>query len=43
MEVMIGKDTVELVLLEGASHGGSQFEEKNNLDKVFAFLDKYMK
>lgn len=43
LESVLGKDKVELVLLEGASHGGSQFEEKNNLDKVFAFLDKYMK
>lgn len=43
LQSVLGNDKVELVLLEGANHGGSQFEESNNLDKVFKFLDKYMK
>jgi len=39
----LGDTKVNLVLLEGAAHGGSQFETKENLAIVFAFLDKYLK
>jgi len=39
----LGANKVDLILLEGAAHGGSQFETKENLAIVFAFLDKYMK
>lgn len=34
---------VELILLEGANHGGEQFESEENLQLVFDFLDKHMK
>jgi acetyl esterase/lipase len=40
---VLGPDKVTLTLLEGASHGGPQFETPENLAKVFAFLDKYLK
>jgi acetyl esterase/lipase len=38
-----GQDRVTLILFEGAGHGGKQFVAAENLDKVFAFLDKHMK
>lgn len=34
-----GKARVTLDLLEGAGHGGPQFEQPANLQRVFAFLD----
>jgi acetyl esterase/lipase len=40
---VIGADKVTYVSLEGAGHGGSQFETAENLAKVIAFLDKYLK
>jgi len=40
---VLGEDKVALTLLEGAGHGGPQFETPENLKKVFAFLDKYLK
>lgn len=43
LEKGLGKDRVTLTLLEGAGHGGPQFNAPANLEKVFAFLDKYLK
>ena len=40
---ILGEPKVTLVLLDGTRHGGPQFETTENLDKVFAFLDKYLK
>ncbi len=40
---VLGKEKVTLILLEGTRHGGPQFETPENLNKVFAFLDKYLK
>jgi len=40
---VLGQDKVTLTLLEGAGHGGPQFETPENLAKVFAFLDQYLK
>jgi acetyl esterase/lipase len=37
-----GKDKVSIKLLEGAGHGGPQFEEPANIDLVFKFLDKQL-
>lgn len=34
---------IQLRLLAGASHGGPQFETRENLAQVFDFLDRYMK
>lgn len=39
----LGKSHVTFEKLEGAKHGGAAFETKENLDKVFAFLDQYLK
>lgn len=38
-----GQDKVTLTLIEGAGHGGEQFEATDNMAAVFSFLDKYMK
>lgn len=43
LEKVIGKEKVTVELLEGAGHGTSQFNDKANVDKVFKFLDKYLK
>ena len=43
LSAVIGADNVTYVSLEGAGHGGSQFETVENLAKVIAFLDKYLK
>jgi acetyl esterase/lipase len=40
---VIGADKVQLNLIKGAGHGGPQFEKKELLDKVFTFLDKWLK
>jgi acetyl esterase/lipase len=43
LEKAIGKDKVMHVAIEGAGHGGPAFESPENLAKVFAFLDRYLK
>jgi len=43
LSAVIGADQVTYVSLEGAGHGGSQFETAENLAQVIAFLDKYLK
>ena len=43
LEKVLGKDKVTLHLLEGARHGGPQYETKENLDLVFSFLDSLLK
>lgn len=40
---IVGKEKVNFEILEGAGHGTPQFSAPENLDKVFAFLDKYLK
>lgn len=40
---VLGPEKVTLTLLDGTRHGGPQFETPENLEKVFAFLDKYLK
>ncbi len=40
---VIGKDKVTLELVEDAGHGGTVFFAPGNLQKVFSFLDKYLK
>ena len=43
LSAVIGADNVTYVSLEGAGHGGSQFETAENLAMVIAFLDTYLK
>lgn len=43
LSTVIGADKVTYVSLEGAGHGGSQFETAENLAQVIAFLDQYLK
>jgi acetyl esterase/lipase len=43
LQRILGKEKVTLTLLEGASHGGPQFDTNENIAKVFDFLDKYLK
>jgi acetyl esterase/lipase len=40
---VIGAEKVTYVSLEGAGHGGAQFETAENLKLVIGFLDKYLK
>lgn len=39
----IGKDKVRLELLEGAGHGGPEFESACNVNKVLDFIDSVLK
>lgn len=43
LSAVIGADKVTYVSLQGAGHGGSQFETTENLNQVISFLDKYLK
>jgi dipeptidyl aminopeptidase/acylaminoacyl peptidase len=43
LETVLGKDNVQLELLEGASHGDRAFGSNENLIKVFDFLEKTLK
>ena len=43
LSAAIGAEKVTYVSLEGAGHGGSQFETAENLKLVVDFLDKYLK
>ena len=40
---VLGKDKVQFELLDGVGHGGPAFSTPENLDKIFNFLDKYLK
>lgn len=40
---VLWKDKVVFEKLEWASHGGDQFDEEENLSKIFQFLDKNLK
>jgi acetyl esterase/lipase len=40
---VLGSDKVSITLLEGANHGGPQFETPENITKVIDFLNKYLK
>ncbi|HMS91045.1 MAG TPA: alpha/beta hydrolase [Candidatus Absconditabacterales bacterium] len=40
---VIGDENVIFEKIEGAAHGGAQFETEENLNKVFNFLDTYLK
>jgi acetyl esterase/lipase len=43
LSAVIGVDKVTYVSLDGAGHGGSQFETEENLKLVISFFDKYLK
>ena len=43
LEQVLGKDRVRLELLEGAEHVDPLFETPDNVDKVFSFLDKFVR
>lgn len=40
---VIGSDKTSLMILAGASHGGAQFEQADNVATIVAFLDKHLK
>ncbi|NTW26610.1 MAG: prolyl oligopeptidase family serine peptidase, partial [Lentimicrobium sp.] len=40
---VLGSEKVSYELLNGAAHGGSQFEASSNLAKVKAFFDAHLK
>ncbi len=43
LEAVLGSDKVTFEILEGATHGGSQFEASENIEKVIEFLDSVLK
>lgn len=43
LTTVLGSDKVTFEILEGAGHGGSQFESDENVKKVMAFLDSALK
>jgi acetyl esterase/lipase len=43
LEQVLGKDRVQLELLEGAEHGDPRFESPDNVKKVLDFLDKHVR
>lgn len=43
LSASIWKEKVTFIILDGAWHGTSEFNTTENLAKVFAFLDKYLK
>lgn len=43
LSAVIGADKVTYTTIEGAAHGGSEFETEENLQLVISFLDKYLK
>jgi fermentation-respiration switch protein FrsA (DUF1100 family) len=43
LSAIIGADKISYTSLEGAGHGGSQFETAENLQLVIDFLNKYLK
>jgi acetyl esterase/lipase len=43
LEQALGKGKVTIELIPGTGHGGPAFQTEQNLKKVFAFLDKYLK
>jgi acetyl esterase/lipase len=43
LTAILGKDKVTIEILEGANHGGKEFETSENVVKVLDFLDKYLK
>lgn len=43
LQSVLGKEKVIINLFEGAGHGGSAFDSKENIDLVYEFLEKYLK
>jgi acetyl esterase/lipase len=43
MEKYVSQDRFEFDILEGEGHGGPLFETEENMERVFSFLDKYLK
>jgi acetyl esterase/lipase len=43
LTAILGVEKLTFEILEGANHGGPAFGTPENLTKVFAFLDKYLK
>jgi dipeptidyl aminopeptidase/acylaminoacyl peptidase len=43
LEKALGRDQVELVLLEGAEHADPRFEAPENVARVLDFLDRHLK
>lgn len=43
LEEAIGRDKVRLELLDGATHADPRFHEPENVEKVFAWLDRQLK
>ncbi|MFW9998289.1 MAG: prolyl oligopeptidase family serine peptidase, partial [Candidatus Odinarchaeota archaeon] len=42
LEEVLGRDMVQLELLEGAEHGDPRFEAPDNVKKILDFLDRHL-
>lgn len=43
LRIAIGEDKVTLTLLDGAGHGGPEFLDSANMQRVLAFFDQYIR
>ena len=43
LEKYVSHDRFEFDILEGAGHGDPLFETEENMERVFSFLDRYLK
>jgi acetyl esterase/lipase len=43
LEHYVSPDRFEFDILEGAGHGGPLFDSEENMERVFSFLDRYLK
>ncbi|PKM77228.1 MAG: alpha/beta hydrolase [Firmicutes bacterium HGW-Firmicutes-15] len=43
LQAVLGKDKVEIEVIQGAGHGGKRFNSPENVNKVLDFLDKNLK
>jgi dipeptidyl aminopeptidase/acylaminoacyl peptidase len=43
IEELVGSDRFELDIFEGAGHDDPVFESEENLNRVFAFIERHLK
>ena len=43
LEGKLGEEKVDIKLIQGAKHGGREFDQKENIDLTFHFIEKHLK
>ena len=43
LKAVLAENKAQFEILNGAGHGGPQFNDETNLEKIIAFFDKYLK